>query len=166
MLSYAFTTIFMCFLLLMRTVFVNFAYWNSVLVWLHSLCCILFSSFRSCWSALLFVQFTRLCLFHTLVPCCSAAESFALDLRHIRIRIIFCWTCCSASNLNLRRTTHLFSTIVVTEVVGRLFCLFGLLRVLFTRVLENFGCGFCILRSGIQRHAHPRCTCTCFADAA
>ena len=152
--------------LLMRTVFVNFAFWNSVLVWLHSLCCILFSSFRSCWSALLFVQFTRLCLFHTLVPCCSAAESFALDLRHIRIRIIFCWTCCSASNLNLRRTAHLFSTIVVTEVVGRLFCLFGLLRVLFTRVLENFGCGFCILRSGIQGHAHPRCTCTCFADAA
>ena len=86
--------------------------------------------------------------------------------RHIRIRIIFCWTCCSASNLNLRRTTHLFSTIVVTEVVGRLFCLSGLLRLLFTRVLENFGCGFCILRSGIQGHAHPRCTCTCFADAA
>ena len=104
--------------------------------------------------------------FHTLVPCCSAAESFALDLRPIRIHIIFCWTCCSASNLNLRRTTHLFSTIVVTEVVGRLFCLFGLLRVLFTRVLENFGCGFCILRSGIQGHAHPRCTCTCFADVA
>ena len=91
--------------------------------------------------------------FHTLVPCCSAAESFALDLRHIRIRIIFCWTCCSASNLNLRRT-HLFSTIVVIKVGVRIFCLFGLLRVLFTRVLENFGCGFCILRSGIQRHAH------------
>ena len=68
MLSYAFTTIFMCFLLLMRTVFVNSAYWNSVLVWLHSLCCILFSSFRSCWSALLFVQFTQLCLFTCLFP--------------------------------------------------------------------------------------------------
>ena len=69
------------------------------------------------------------------------------------------------SNLNLR-TTHLFSTIVVIKVGGRLCCLFGLLHLLFTRVLENFGCDFCILRSGIQGHAHPRCTCTCFADAA
>ena len=136
--------------------------------WYGFILCAAFFSPRFAHVGLLFCLSNSLgsVFFHTLVPCCSAAESFALDLRHIRIRIIFCWTCCSASNLNLRRTTHLFSTIVVIKVGGRLFCLFGLLRLLFTRVLENFGCGFCILRSGIQRHAHPRCTCTCFADAA
>ena len=155
MLSYAFTTISCVF-------FYSCAQSLSTLhtgipSWYGFILCAAFFSLRFAHVGLLF------CLSNSLG---SVFFTRLFDLRHIRIRIIFCWTCCSASNLNLRRTTHLFSTIVVTEVVGRLFCLFGLLCLLFTRVLENFGCGFCILRSGIQGHAHPRCTCTCFADAA
>ena len=129
----------------------HFRLFSCVSAHVHSLCQLCILEFRlgmasfSVLHSFLLVSLMSVCSFvcpihsalsfHTLVPCCSAAESFALDLRHIRIRIIFCWTCCSASN---RRTTHLFSTIVVIKVGGRLFCLFGLLRLLFTRVLENF----------------------------
>ena len=90
--------------------------------WYGCILCAAFFSPRFAHVGLLFCLSNSLgSVFYTLVPCCSAAESFALDLRHIRIHIIFCWTCCSASNLNLRRTTHLFSTSVVIKVGGRLF---------------------------------------------
>ena len=155
MLSYAFSTIFMCFCSCaqsLSTLHTGIPSWMASFSLLHYF--LLVSLMLVC----SFVCPIHSALsFHTLVPCCSAALLLIFGIFAL---------CCSASNLNLRRTTHLFLTIVVTEVVGRLFCLFGLLRVLFTRVLENFGCGFCILRSGIQGHAHPRCTCTCFAAAA
>ena len=60
------------------------------------------------------------------------------------------WSCVHSQLIWTLMILTYFSPIVVTKVGERLFCLFGLLRLLFASVLGNFDCGFCILRSGIQ----------------
>ena len=127
MLSYAFTTIFMCFLLLMRNSLCQLCILEFRLVWLSFSCCILFSSV-SLYVDLFFClsNSLQLCLFYMFVPCCSAAESFALDLRHICIRSIFVGRVVLPRILISAALRTLFSTIVVIKVGGRLFWLFGL----------------------------------------
>ena len=133
----------------MCTVFVNFAYWNSVLVWLHSLCCILFSSFRSCRSALLFVQFTRLCLFTRLFPVAPLLNPlllifgiFAFALSFVG-RVVLPRILISAAlrtyfrPLSWRKLWGVYSACLVFFL-------------LFTRVLEKLWLWLCILRSGIK----------------